>query len=84
MDESGKYESWRSHRDKWLNVICMDGAFDKVVPEKIRHRGPWTGIKRGPVGRLKSWNRSVLELRGYVILYCHQMDFEPEEPNGIG
>jgi hypothetical protein len=81
QDHPDKYESWRSGNDKWLNVICYDGTFDHAVPQKIRHRGPWMGSKRGLVSRLKSWNRHALEMTGYVIIRCHQMDFQPEDPN---
>ncbi len=78
MGNPEKYECWRSANDQWLNVICCDGTFDHAVPEKIRHRGPWMGSKRGLLSRLKSWNRHVLEMKGYVVIRCHQMDFEPE------
>jgi hypothetical protein len=81
MGDPEKYESWRSSNDKWLNVICYDGTFDHAVPDKIRRRGPWMGSKRGLVSRLKPWNRHVLEARGYVVLYTHQMDFSPEVSN---
>ena len=80
MNDSGKYECWRSHTDKWLNVICRDDAFDKTVPAEIRHRGPWTGAGRGLISRLKSWNRHALEMDGFVLIRCHQMDFQPEQP----
>ena len=77
MNDSGKYESWRSRADGWLNVICRDGCFERL-PEEIRHRGPWMGGRRGPISQLKSWNRHVLDMEGYVVIPCHQMDFEPE------
>lgn len=80
MGSPEKSESWRSGNDPWLNVICYDGTFDHAVPEKVRNRGPWAGSNRGLVSRLKSWNRSALEMKGYVIIYCHQMDFTPEIP----
>jgi hypothetical protein len=78
MSNPEKYEAWRSHSNRWLNVICYEGTFDHAVPDKIRHRGPWTGCQRGLVSRLKSWNRNVLELQGYVVIHVHQMDFAPE------
>jgi len=78
-----KYESWRSTQDPWLNVMCYDGTFDKAVPDKIRHRGPWAGSKPGLLSRLKSWNRHALEMKSCVINYVHQMDFQPEDPNPL-
>jgi hypothetical protein len=81
MSDPAKYESWRSGNDPWLNVICRDGAFYYAVPEKIRNRGPWAGSKRGLVSQLKPWNRCVLDMQGYVVIRCHQMDFEPEAPS---
>jgi hypothetical protein len=80
MSKPEKYESWRSAADPWLNIVCYDETFDHAVPQKLRRRGPWMGSKRGPVSRLKSWNRSKLELEGYFVLYCHQADFKPEAP----
>jgi hypothetical protein len=80
MSKPAQYESWRSANDPWLHIVCYDETFDRVVPDKLRRRGPWTGSKRGPVSRLKSWNQSKLELEGYFINYCHQADFQPEAP----
>jgi hypothetical protein len=74
-----RYEISRSGRDNRLNIICGDGAFySSEVPDQLRHLGPWTGVGRGPVERLKPTYRALLAEQGFVLVYRHPYEFEPE------
>ena len=46
------YQALRSVSDNHVFVVCRDGAFYDL-PEVVRHRGPWQGMGRGDVGKLK-------------------------------
>ena len=34
-------------------LICRDGGFH-TLPDQVRHQGPWQGLKRGELAKLKT------------------------------
>jgi hypothetical protein len=73
-----RYEVSRSHTDKELHVICLEGRFYDDVPPSILHLGPWTGGSRGEVSALKPGYRALLAAHGFVLVHQHLKDFRPE------
>ena len=46
------YQALRSVSDNHVIVICKDGGFYEL-PDHVRHRGPWQGMRRGEIDKLK-------------------------------
>jgi hypothetical protein len=76
MDEL-RYQAMTAVRDKSLHVICYEDKFEQL-PDEIRHRGPWQGLKRGNVEALKADYRIALARDDYVIVQQSVGVFAPE------
>ena len=72
-----RYQAMRAVRDKSLHVICYEDKFEQL-PDEVRHRGPWQGLKRGNVETLKADYRLALAREGYVIVQQPVGVFSPE------
>ena len=72
-----RYETSRSGKDNRIVVICRDGEFYSL-PEHILHLGPWTGGRRGDIERLKPAYRALLAEQGFVLVYRHPYEWDPE------
>ena len=48
-----QYQTLRSVSDNHVFVICYDGRFDEL-PDHVRHQGPWQGMHRGEIEKLKA------------------------------
>jgi hypothetical protein len=48
-----QYQTLRSVSDSHIFVICYDGRFNEV-PDHVRHQGPWQGMHRGEIEKLKA------------------------------
>jgi len=48
-----QYQTLRSVSDHHVFVICRDGSFYEFVPRDVRKQGPWQGMQRGEVEKLK-------------------------------
>jgi hypothetical protein len=59
-----RYQAMRAVRDKSLHVICYEDKFE-LLPDEVRHRGPWQGLKRGNFEALKADYRQALANEGY-------------------
>ncbi|HEX5999984.1 MAG TPA: hypothetical protein VFZ16_11420 [Hyphomicrobiaceae bacterium] len=74
-----RYEVSRSRRDNRIAVICRDGRFyGEDVPDWIRHLGPWIGVGRGDIEKLKPAYRALLAEQGFVLIYQHPLEWQPE------
>ncbi len=72
------YQTLRSVSDLHLFVVCRDGEFYESVPDHVRHQGPWQGMHRGEVERLKPEYRLALARDGYALVTCELAVFKPE------
>ncbi|HEX5958087.1 MAG TPA: hypothetical protein VFY92_05450 [Hyphomicrobiaceae bacterium] len=78
-DPATRYEVSRSRRDNRIALICGDGRFySEDVPDQIRHLGPWIGAGRGDLEQLKPAYRALLAEQGFVLIYRHPYEWEPE------
>ena len=59
-------------------VLCRDGTFYEAVPVHVRKQGPWQGMHRGDVDRLKPEYRLALARDGYALVQCELAVFKPE------
>jgi len=48
------------------------------LPDDVRHRGPWQGLRRGEIEKLKPEYRRDLARGGYVLVRTELAAFEPE------
>jgi hypothetical protein len=62
-----RYQTLRSVSDNHVFVVCRDGTFYELVPEEVRHQGPWQGMQRGEVDTLKPEYRLALARGGYFL-----------------
>jgi hypothetical protein len=76
MDEL-RYQAMRAVRDKSLHVICYEDKFEQL-PDEVRHREPWQGLKRGNVEALKADHRIAFARDDYVIVQQSVGVFAPE------
>lgn len=74
---SDVYQSLRSVSDNHVFVICRDGEFYDL-PDDVRHRGPWQGLRRGEIVKLKPEYRRDLARDGYVLVRTSVAAFQPE------
>jgi len=72
-----QYQTLRSVSDHHGFVICRDGSFYEL-PDHIRHQGPWQGMHRGEIERLKPEYRVALARDGYVLVQSELAVFKPE------
>jgi hypothetical protein len=72
-----RYQALRSVSDNHVIVICRDDGFYDF-PDRVRHQGPWQGMRRGEIDKLKP--RSWLDLteQGYVLVRTSTAAFKPE------
>jgi hypothetical protein len=72
-----QYQVLRSVSDTHVIVICRDGGFYEL-PDHVRHRGPWQGMRRGEIEKLKMEYRRDLARDGYVVVKTSVAAFKPE------
>jgi hypothetical protein len=72
-----QYQTLRSVSDNHVFVVCPDGRFDEL-PDHIRHQGPWQGMQRGEIDKLKANYRRALARDGYVLVQSELAVFKPE------
>ena len=51
--------------------------FDEL-PDHVRHQGPWQGMRRGEIEKLKANYRRALARDGYMLVKCELAVFKPE------
>ena len=62
-----QYQTLRSVSDHHVFVICYDGRFNEL-PDHVRHQGPWQGMQRGEIEKLKANYRRALARDGYALV----------------
>lgn len=72
-----RYQTLRSVSNHHVFVVCRDGRFYDI-PQDIRRQGPWQGMQRGEVGKLKPELRLALARDGYALVKCEGAVFKPE------
>jgi hypothetical protein len=75
--QSARYQTLRSVSDHHVFVVCHDGRFYDTVPEEVRKQGPWQGMQRGDVEKLKLEYRAALARDGYALVNCELAVFKP-------
>ena len=73
-----RYQILRSVSDNHVFVVCRAGNFYELVPEEVRHQGPWQGMRRGEIEKLKPEYRLALARDGYALVTCALAVFKPE------
>jgi hypothetical protein len=68
-----QYKIYRSVSNKQLNVIFIDGTFDRL-PDHVRKLGPWQSFRSGLFENLLPLYQEALSDVGFVIV---------EQPPGI-
>ena len=48
------------------------------VPPEVRKQGPWQGMHRGEIDKLKPEYRLALARDGYMLVKCDLAVFKPE------
>ena len=71
-----QYQALRSVSDNNVFVICYEGRFDEL-PYHVRDQGPWQGMHRGEIEKLKANYRRTLARDGYALVTC-DLAFKPE------
>ena len=59
-------------------MVCRDRLFYELVPGDVRKQGPWQGMQRGEIERLKPEYRLALARDGYALVKCEEAVFKPE------
>lgn len=72
-----QYQALRSVSDSHVYVICRDGSFYDL-PDYVRHRGPWQGMRRGEIASLKAEYWLDLTEQGFVLLRTTVAAFQSE------
>ena len=75
------YQALRSVSDNHVFVICRHGEFYSL-PDHVRHQGPWQGMHRGEVERLKPEYRLALARDGYALVRCELAVFQARGVTG--
>jgi hypothetical protein len=65
---ANRYEVVRSVNDKSLHVIFRAGTFE-MLPDRVRHLGPWQGMEGGEIELLKAQYRVQLASQGFALVY---------------
>jgi hypothetical protein len=78
IGKMGSYQTLRSVSDHHVFVVCRDGTFYELVPEDVRHRGPWRVMHRGEIEKLRPEYRLALARDGYALVTCELALFKPE------
>lgn len=74
--QGARYQPLRPVSDNHLFVICYDGRFDEL-PDHVREQGPWQGMHRGEIEKLKASYRRALARDGYALVKKEAV-FKPE------
>ena len=77
LSSAMQYQTVRSVSDNHVFVICYDGRFDEL-PDHIRHLGPWQGMQRGEIEKLKANYRRALARDGYALVKSELAVIKPE------
>ena len=72
------YQTFRSVSDVHVFVLCYKGTLYEAVPDDVRKQGPWQGMQRGEVAKLKPEYRLALAEDGYALVKCELAVFNPE------
>jgi hypothetical protein len=67
-------EGWVAPRN--LSIRRADDAF--ADPPNVRHQGPWQGMHRGEIEKLKPEYRLALARDGYTLVKSDRAVFKPE------
>jgi len=78
-----QYQTLRSVSDNHVFVICYDGRFDEL-PDHVRHQGPWQGMHRGEIEKLKANYRRALARDGYALVKCARCSCRRRDPGYSG
>jgi hypothetical protein len=78
LDSDPQYQTLRSVSDSHVFVICREGRFYEDLPDDVRRRGPWQGMRRGEVAHLRPELWLDLEEQGYVFVRSELVTFRPE------
>ena len=73
-----RYQTLRSVSDHHVFVVCRDGTFYELFPEEVRKQGPWQGMQRGEIEKLKPQYRLALARDGCALAKCELAVFKPE------
>ena len=73
-----QYQTLRSVFDHHVFVVCRDGTFYELVPPEVRKQGPWQGMHRGEIDKLKPEYRLALARDGYMLVRCELAVFKPQ------
>jgi hypothetical protein len=73
-----RYQALRSVSDNHVFLVCRDGTFYELVPADVRKQGPWQGMHRGEIEKLKPEYRLALARDGYALVKCESAVFKPE------
>jgi hypothetical protein len=71
------YQTLRSVSDNHVYVIYIEDRIYEI-PEQIRRQGPWQGMRRGEIDKLKPEYRLALARDGYALVKCELAVFKPE------
>ena len=63
--QTESYQTLRSVSDHHIFVVCRDGKFYEDAPQEVRKQGPWQGMQRGELEKLKPEYRLALARDGY-------------------
>ena len=58
-------------------MLCRDGGFYDL-PDHVRHRGPWQGMRRGDIANLNPDYWLDLDEQGYALVRCELAVSKPE------
>ncbi|MGI9570539.1 MAG: hypothetical protein ACR2PH_12610 [Desulfobulbia bacterium] len=61
-----EYSALRSVNNSEIHLVLIDGEFD-VLPQHIRHSGPWQGVQRGSLKKLTNPYRQAVDNHGYWL-----------------
>lgn len=61
-----RYQVLRAVHAKSLHLICLEDGFD-ALPIEVRHRGPWSVIKRGDMANLAPQYAGEIERQGHAL-----------------
>ena len=78
MAVTDRYQTLRSVSDHHVFVVCRDGTFYEIVPDDVRKQGPWQGMQRGEIDKLKPEYRLALARDGYALVKCEIAVLKPE------
>ena len=72
-----QHQALRSVSDNHVIVICREGDF-YGLPDHVRHRGPWQGLRHGEIGDLRPEYWFDLADQGFVLVRTTTAAFQAE------